>query len=115
VTSLTVWVDAHHVGHQMSLRTTRNQTVDPIYLEKSSKNGIEGIKIIVPSRAYLKEARTMARKMRDVRATVSIDPSRSATVRHNLLGADVSVTFGDFGQAQVIPVPPHAIPIFLKG
>jgi hypothetical protein len=72
-------------------------------------------KIIVPSRAYLTEARTMARKMRHLHATVSIDPSRPATVRHHLQAADVSVTFGGFGQAQVIPVPPNAVPEFIQG
>ena len=115
MTSLTVWVDAHHVVHQMSLRITQNRTVDPIYLEKSVKNGTESIKIIIPSRAYLKEARAMARKMRHLHATVSIDPSRSATVQHHLQVSDVSVTFGGFGQAQVIPVPPNAVPQFSRG
>ena len=107
VTSLTVWVDAHHVVHQMSLRITQNRTVDPIYLEKSVKNGTESIKIVIPSRAYLKEARAMARKMRHLHATVSIDPSRSTQL--HLQGSDVSVTFGGFGQTQVIPVPPNAV------
>ncbi|HMG61365.1 MAG TPA: hypothetical protein VK599_00305 [Streptosporangiaceae bacterium] len=111
VASLTVWVDAHHVMHQMSLRITKN--VDPIYLEKSVKNGSERIKIIIPSRAYLKEAQAMARKMRHLHATVSIDPSRSA--QHHLQGSDISVTFGGFGQAQVIPVPPNAVPEFSQG
>jgi hypothetical protein len=111
VMSLMVWVDAHHVVHQMSLRITKN--VDPIYLEKSVKKGIERIKIIIPSRAYLTEARAMARKMRHLHATVSIDPSRSA--KHHLQGSDVSVTFGGFGQTQVIPVPPNAVPQFSQG
>lgn len=111
VASLTVWVDAHHVVHQMSLRITK--TVDPIYLEKSVRNGTESIKIIIPSRAYLTEARAMARKMRHLHATVSIDPSRSA--QHHLQASDVSVTFGGFGQTQVIPVPPNAVPEFSRG
>ena len=111
VASLTVWVDAHHVVHQMSLRITK--TVDPIYLQKSVKNGTESIKIIIPSRAYLKEARAMARKMRHLHATVSIDPSRST--QHHLQGSDVSVTFGGFGQTQVIRVPANAVPEFSRG
>jgi hypothetical protein len=113
VTSLTVWVDAHHVVHQMSLRITQNRTVDPIYLRKVIKNGTESIKIVIPSRAYLKEARAMARKMRHLHATVSIDPSRST--QHHLQGSDVSVTFGGFGQTQVIRVPANAVPEFSRG
>src|SRR5512146_19952 len=111
VASLTVWVDAHHVVHQMSLRITKN--VDPIYLEKSVKNGSERIKIIIPGRAYLTEARAMARKMRHLHATVSIDPSRSA--KHHLQASDVSVAFSGFGQTQVIPVPANAVPQFSQG
>jgi hypothetical protein len=115
VTSLTVWVDAHHVVHQMSLQITHNRTVDPIYLQKVVRNGTESIRLVIPSRAYLKEARAMARKMRHLHATVSIDPSQSATVQHHLEASDVSVTFGGFGQAQVIPVPPNAVPQFSRG
>ena len=111
VSALTVWVDAHHVVHQMSLRLTK--VVDPIYYEKSVSNGTESIKIIIPSRAYLAEARAMARKMRHLHATVSIDPSRS-TEKH-VQASDVSVTFGGFGQTQVIPVPPNAVPQFSRG
>jgi len=99
----------------MSLRITQNRTVDPLYLEKSVKNGVESIRIVIPSRAYLKEARAMARKMRHLHATVSIDPSRSATVRHHLENSDVSVMFGGFGQTQVITVPPNAVPEFSQG
>ncbi len=48
--------------------------------------------------------------------TVRIDPSPSPTVRHHHLQAsDVSVAFGGFGQAQVIPVPPNAVPQFSQG
>jgi hypothetical protein len=115
VASLTVWVDAHHVVHQMSLRITHNRTVDPIYLQKVVRNGTESIRLVIPSRAYLKEARAMARKMRHLHATVSIDPSQSATVQHHLEASDVSVTFGGFGQTQVIPVPPNAVPEFSRG
>jgi hypothetical protein len=111
VASLTVWVDAHHVVRQMSLRITKN--VDPIYLEKSVRNGSERIKIIIPSRAYLKEAQAMARKARHLHATVSIDPSRSA--KRHLQASAVSVTFGGFGQTQIIPVPPNAVPVFGQG
>jgi hypothetical protein len=115
VASLTVWVDAHHVVHQMSLRIAQNRTVDPIYLEKVIKNGTESIRLVIPSRVYLKEAQAMARKMRHLHATVSIDPSRSAAVHHHLEASDVSVTFSGFGQTQVIPVPPNAVPEFSRG
>jgi hypothetical protein len=115
VASLTVWVDAHHVVHQMSLRITHNRTVDPIYLQKVVRNGTESIRLVIPSRAYLKEARAMARKMRHLHATVRIDPSQSATVQHHREASDVSVTFGGFGQTQVIPVPPNAVPEFSRG
>ena len=116
VTSLTVWVDAHHVVRQMSLQITHNKTTDPIYLEKSVKNGKERLTFVVPSRAYLKEARAYARKLaRRYHAEVRVDPSTSPTVRHDHLVTDVSVAFGGFGQAQVIPVPPNAVPQFSQG
>jgi hypothetical protein len=111
VAALTVWVDAHHVVHQMTLRITK--VVDPIYLQKSVKDGAESIKIIIPNRTYLAEARAMARKMRNLHATVSIDPGRS-TVKHQN-ATDVSVTFGGFGQTQVITVPPNAVHEFGQG
>jgi hypothetical protein len=115
VTSLTVWVDAHHVVHQMSLQITHNKTTDPIYLEKSVKNGKERLTVVVPSRAYLTEARAYARKLRRYDAEVRVDPSTSPKVRHDHLVSDVSVAFGGFGQAQVIPVPPNAVPQFSQG
>lgn len=116
VTSLTVWVDAHHVVHQMSLQITHNKTTDPIYLEKSVKNGKERLTVVVPSRAYLKEARAYARKLSPrYDPKVRVDPSTSPTVRHDHLVTDVSVAFGGFGQAQAIPVPPNAVPQFSRG
>jgi len=116
ITSLTVWVDAHHVVHQMSLQITHNKTIDPIYLEKSVKNGKERLTFVVPSRAYLKEARAYASKLgRRYHATVRVDPSTSPKVRHDHLVTDVSVAFGGFGQTQVIPVPPNAVPQFSQG
>jgi hypothetical protein len=115
VTSLTVWVDAHHVVHQMSLQITHNKTTDPIYLEKSVKNGKERLTVVVPSRAYLTEARAYARKLRRYDPEVRVDPSTSLKVRHDHLVSDVSVAFGGFGQAQVIPVPPNAVPQFSQG
>jgi hypothetical protein len=115
VASLTVWVDAHHVVHQMSLRITENQPSYPYSLEKSVRNGTERIKIIIPSRAYLKEARAMARKMRHLHATVSIDPSVAGQIQHHHLVTGLAVAFSGFGQPQAITVPPNAVPQFSQG
>ena len=112
VAFLTVWVDGHHVVHQMSLRITQNRTVDPLYLRKA-KDGT--ISVVVPSKAYLKEARAMARKMRREHATVSIDPSLSAAVQHHLQAAVVSVTFSGFGRTQAVTAPPNAVAQFGQG
>ncbi len=110
---LTVSVDRHDVVHQMALRVKHNHTTDPMYLEKN-KNG--DLKIVVPSKAYLKEARAEARSMRkNYHVTVGIDRHLSAKVRRDLQVAKVSVTFSGFGQHQVITIPPHAIPEQTKG
>jgi hypothetical protein len=110
---LTVWVDRHHVVHQMSLRVKQYSTVDPIYFKKS-KNG--NLELLVPSKTFLKEARAMAKKVRGHdHATVGIDPGLPATVHHHVQVAAVSVTFSGFGQPQVITAPRHAIPQYTRG
>jgi hypothetical protein len=110
---LTVWADGHHVVRQISVRVRQYSTVDPIYLKRSMDGTIE---VLVPSKAYLKEARAMARKMRGhVHATAGIDPRLPATIRHHLQVTVVSVTFSGFGKPQVIAAPRHAIPQYGRG
>jgi hypothetical protein len=79
------------------------------------RNGKERLTVVVPSRAYLKEARAYARKLRRYDPGVRVDPSTSPKVRHDHLVTDVSVAFGGFGQTQVIPVPPNAVLQFSQG
>ena len=113
VKSLTVWVDRHNVVRQMSLRVRQVTTTDPLYLKKFRNGTLE---VVVPSKAYLKEARAMARKIRGYRhVTVTVDPSLSSTVRHDVLLASTSVTFSGFGKPQVITAPRHAIPQYSRG
>jgi hypothetical protein len=114
VALLTVWVDRHHVVHEMSLRVSRHDTVDPLYFKKFANGKIE---VLVPSKAYLKEARAMARKLRKhyKHVIARVDPSLTGTVRHYLYVTSTSVTFSDFGKRQVITAPRHAVPVFSRG
>lgn len=113
VAFLTVWVDRHDVVHQMSLRTTQHQTSDPLYYEKK-QNG--AIVIVVPSKAFLKEATALARKIRKhERASVRVDPSAGGKIRHYFNVTSASVTFSDFGKRQVITAPRHSVPVFGRG
>ncbi len=113
VKSLTVWVDRHNVVRQMSLSVRQVTTTNPVYLKKFRNGTLE---VEVPSKAYLKEARAMARKIRGYRhVTVTVDPSLSSTVRHDVLLASTSVTFSGFGKPQVITAPRHAIPQYSRG
>lgn len=111
VKSLTVLVDRHNVVHQMSLRVKYDQTTGWLYMQKA-KNG--DLKLVVPSKAYLKAARAQARQLRKhYRVTVGIDPSVSASVSHDVNLAVVSVTF--VGGHQVITAPRHSTPVFSQG
>ncbi len=113
VAFLTVWVDRHDVVHHMSMRTTEHHTSDPIYLAKKANGSLV---VEVPSKAYLKEARAMARKIRKHQhVTVRVDPSRASKVRHYFNVTSSSVTFSDFGKRQIITVPGHAVPEFSRG
>jgi hypothetical protein len=110
VKRLVVWVDRHHVVHRMILRVVMAHTTEPIYLKKL-KNG--HLEFVVPSKAYLKKAQAMARKI--PHATAGIDPSLSKTVRHDVQVAAVSVDFSRFGKILAISAPKHAIPEFTRG
>jgi hypothetical protein len=114
VTSLTVWVDRHNLVHQMSLRVTQHHTADPIYMQKKA-NG--AFRILVPSKAFLKEAKAMARKMRAhyPHVTARVDPSLNGHVRHYFYVTSASVTFSDFGKRLVITAPKHSVPVFARG
>ncbi|HEX6933727.1 MAG TPA: hypothetical protein VF162_16395 [Streptosporangiaceae bacterium] len=113
VASLIVWVDRHDVVHQMSLRTTQHHTSDPIFLKKNTNGSLE---IIVPRKAFLKEAMAMARKVRKhAHVTVSVDPSLGGKVRHYFYVTSASVTFSDFGTREVIKAPKHAQAIYGRG
>ncbi|HEY7147362.1 MAG TPA: hypothetical protein VH637_24195 [Streptosporangiaceae bacterium] len=113
VAFLTVWVDRQGVVHQISLRTAQNVTVNPVYFKMSAGGRVE---VVVPNRTYLKEARTLARKLRATQhATAGIDSSLSATVHHYFEVSTVSVTFSAFGEPQVITVPKHATPQHGRG
>lgn len=113
LTQVTVWVDGRDVVHQLALQARQASTTDPIYLKKSADGTLE---FQVPSKAYLGEARAMARKVRGhEHATVGIDPSLPATVHHDVGVTSVSVTFTGIGVPQVITVPPHAISFFGQG
>jgi hypothetical protein len=113
VASLTVWLDRHNVVHQMSLRVTQHHTSDPLYLKRLT-NGT--IVLLVPSKAYLKEARALARKMSKHQHTIArVDPSLTGTVHHFFYVTSASVTFSDFGKRQVITAPRHAVPVYGRG
>jgi hypothetical protein len=114
VTFLTVWVDRHNVVHQMSLRVTQHHTADPLYLKRLMNRTIE---LLVPSKAYLKEARAVARKMRKhyQHVIARVDPSLTGTVHQFFYVTSASVTFSDFGKRQVITAPRHAVPVFGRG
>jgi hypothetical protein len=114
VALLTVWVDRHHVVHQMSLRVTRHYTADPLTFKRFANGKIE---LLVPSKAFLKEARAIARKMRKhyKHVIARVDPSLTGTVHHYFYTTSTSVTFSDFGKRQVITAPRHAVPVFGRG
>jgi hypothetical protein len=114
VASLVVWIDRHNVVHQMSMRVTQHHTSDPLYFKKLTNGGIE---VLVPSKAYLKEARATARKLRKhyQPVTVRVDPSLTGTVRHYFYVTSASVTFSDYGKRQVITAPRHSVPVFSRG
>lgn len=107
---LTVWVDRHNIVHRMSMRVRQVTTTDPIYLRKHADGTLE---FVVPSKAYLKAAQAMARKLRPP-ATAGIDPKLSAKVRHDIQVAAVSVTFSGFGHQPVITAPKNAIPQYTR-
>jgi hypothetical protein len=109
---LTVWVDAHNVVHQMSLSVTQKKTTDPIGLEKR-KDGT--LVFVVPSKAYLKKAQAMARKVTHEHAIARVDPTFRDKVDHDDLVSDVTVKFGAFGQTLTIPVPKNAVDQFSQG
>lgn len=113
LTQVTVWVDGRDVVHQMALQARQASTTDPIYLQKAADGTLE---FLVPSKAYLGEARAMARKWRGhEHVTVRVDPSLPDRVRHDVEVTSVSVTFTGIGVPQVITVPPHADPIYGRG
>jgi hypothetical protein len=113
VASLMVWVGPHHVVRQISLRVTQHHTADPIYLKKFA-NG--DLKVLVPSKAYLKKAKAMARQLRKhYHATAGVDPSLAGKVRHYFYVTSASVTFSDFGKRQVITAPKHSVPVYGRG
>jgi hypothetical protein len=114
VAILTVWVDRHHVVHQIALRVTQHHTANPMYVKRFANGKIE---LLVPSKAYLKEARAIAKKMRKhyKNVTAGIDASLTGNVRHYLDVTSESVTFSDFGKRQVIKAPRHSVPVFGRG
>jgi hypothetical protein len=113
LTQVTVWVDGHNVVHQMALQARETGTVDPIYLKKAADGALE---LLVPSKAYLKEARASARKSRGHQhVTVRVDPSLPATIRHYVQVTSVTTTFTGIGMPQVITAPRHAVPIYSQG
>ncbi len=114
VAYLTVWVDRHNVVRQITLRVTQHHTADPIYFKRFANGRIE---LLVPSKAYLKEARAMARKMRkhDKQVIARVDPSLTGTVHHFFDVTSASVTFSDFGKRMVIAAPRHAVPLYMRG
>jgi len=114
VVLLTAWVDRNDVVHQISLRTTQQQTSDPLYLQKK-KNG--ALVVVVPSQAFLDDARAMARKLRKHygHVAVRVDPSVGAKIRHYYNVTSASATFSGFGVHQVITAPRHSVPVFGRG
>jgi hypothetical protein len=113
LTQVTVWVDGHDVAHQIALQARETSTVDPIYLKKSANGALE---FLVPSKAYLNDARASARRLRGhQQVTVRVDPSLPATVRHNVQVTSVTATFTGIGVPQVITAPRHALPSYGRG
>jgi hypothetical protein len=114
VPNLTVWVDSKHVVHQMSLRVTQHHIANPIYMEHP-KRDVYGL--VVPSKAYLKQARAMAMKMRKhhYHVSVRVDSSLSAKVHRYFYVTSVSVTFSEFGKHIVIKAPHHVISQISRG
>jgi hypothetical protein len=117
VDSLVIWVDRHQVVHQMSMRTRQTSTSDPLYYKKF-KNGDYAVQ--VPSKAYLKQARAIAKAIagklpKGKHVRVIVDPKLPGKVTHHVQDTSVSVTFSGFGQRQVIRVPAHAVPQFARG
>ncbi len=113
VQRLTVSVDSSDVVREMALSVRHVHTSSPLYLEKN-KNG--DLKVVVPSKKWLKKARAYARPLRkNYHVTVGVDPKLSAKVSRDVQIAKVSVAFSGFGQHQVIVVPPHAIAEHAKG
>jgi hypothetical protein len=117
VESLIVWVDQHQVVRQMSMRTQQTSTADPLYFKKL-KNGT--YEVLVPSKAYLKQARTMAKAIarklgKHGHVPVVVDPKLAGKVTRHVQDTTVSVTFSGFGQPQAISVPAHAVPQFGRG
>ncbi|MGN6793186.1 MAG: hypothetical protein ACTHJW_12455 [Streptosporangiaceae bacterium] len=113
VALFTVWVDRQHRVHQISLRVTQHQTSNPMVF-KFAKGRME---LLVPSKAYLKEAKAVARKMQKhyKHVTARVDPSIPGTVHHYFDVTSASVIFSDFGKREVITAPKHSVPVFGRG
>ncbi len=113
VALLTVWVDRQHRVHQISLRVTDHQTSSPMVFKIAHGR----TELLVPSKAYLKEAKALARKMRKHYKHVSarVDPTLPSTVHHYFDVTSASVTFSDFGKREVITAPKHSVPVFGRG
>jgi hypothetical protein len=111
--SLTVWVDRQHVVHRMSLQVKQTRTSYPMYFKKRQGGPIE---IIVPSKAFLKQAMAEASKMRrHQQVIVRVVRGLPARVHHHTTVTWVSVAFTAIGVPQVIPAPRNAVPVYSRG
>ncbi|HET7019008.1 MAG TPA: hypothetical protein VFI65_34135 [Streptosporangiaceae bacterium] len=116
VTSLVIWVDGHQVVRQMSIRTQHVSSSDPLYLKKVKRGSGYGLEVVVPSKAFLPEAKAMAKKLsKHYHVTVGIDPKLAHKIARHDVVTSVSVAFSGFGKPQVISVPAHAVPQFGRG
>jgi hypothetical protein len=110
---VTVWVDGNDVIRQITLQAMQTSTAVPLYVKKSANGALE---LLVPSKAYLKEAWASARSLRGHgHLTVRVDPSLPATVRHNLQVTSVTADFTGIGVRQVITAPQDALPSYGQG
>ena len=110
---LTVLVDKHNIVHRISLRVRLDRTTKPIYFKRFADGRLA---LLVPTVAYLKEARALAKKMRrHSHVIVRVDRSLPAAVHRHVDVTSATVSFSSFGKKVAITAPRQAVPVYGRG
>ncbi len=108
VTSLEVWVDRQGVVHRMSISLQQTMIVYPLHsLPPGLKRLIRGSKYVIT-----------LQKIEELLKAYRLHPGQSAGAtggRREIQVTQLTVSFLDIGQRQLITVPAHSIPVYAQG